>query len=242
VLECYGVTLRYAGSYLRVTWPGGSEMTIRQAEREIHAHVGHATSAGDAVVLELRARMTVPEPGHGWTVIELSFPRALAADVHRLADRINADRINADRVNAEGGSAEPTIPEWVNASRSEAGRPGGEGPASEPRGATEPDSAPREPSAQEARPASPAAPKAAGPDPAPAEYHGPSRLRLQHSAGPPPAAAQPPSLPLVKFRADLSAWADDDDWIGIYPPGETIRLIEVPPPGQAHERDPLPSA
>jgi hypothetical protein len=54
--------------------------------------------------------------------------------------------------------------------------------------------------------------------------------------------AAPPSLPVVTFRVDLSAWATDANWIGLYPTRETTRLIEAAAPDPPREPVYPPSA
>jgi hypothetical protein len=264
VLHGYGVQLIYADSYFRVSWECGSEVTIRRADHEVRARIGRARSPSvDAIVLELSARMAVPKPGLGSMTVELSFSRTLTPDVERLAARINGGL-----VTAEGLDTDPMLPDWVSSGRQGAGRPHGEGPVAadveaeapdaggpdaeragdEPMGAAEPDPVRHEPSAQEAPPlaAGPGPAEPAGAPPGPAERRGQSRLRHQQPAGPhpatQPAAAHAGPLPIVSFRADLSAWVDDPEWIGLYPTQETIRLVEFPPSGPAREHSFPPSA
>lgn len=57
-----------------------------------------------------------------------------------------------------------------------------------------------------------------------------------------PNPANPAELPHVMFQADLAAWADDDDWIGLYPSLETTRLITGRPLRQSREASSPPSA
>jgi hypothetical protein len=78
-------------------------------------------------------------------------------------------------------------------------------------------------------------------NPQPAE---PARARA-HDRPPPAAPARtgyPAELPAVAFQADLATWADDPDWIGLYPSFETIRLIVGRPLRQSHEAGSPPSA
>jgi hypothetical protein len=72
----------------------------------------------------------------------------------------------------------------------------------------------------------------------------PARARA-HERPPATAPARtsaPADLPAVVFRADLAAWADDPDWIGLFPSFETTRLIVGPPLRQSHEAGFPPSA
>lgn len=91
-------------------------------------------------------------------------------------------------------------------------------------------------------PPMPPAPRRHDPwDPPTAE---PVRARA-HDRQPPTAPARtgyPAELPAVAFRADLAAWADDPDWIGLFPSFETTRLIVGRPLRQSHEAGSPPSA
>lgn len=256
LLEGRGARLTYGEGCLRVTWERAGEVMFRHADGAvISAHFDHHAFAVGWVRLQLRARMTLSGSGADATHIELSFPEALAAEVKRLADWINADSVRGEPMNAG-----PEPPEWVNESRPPArGADDGmtdrngaaaEEPGDERHGAAEPSAAPRVPGEPEARPPAPA-PEPTRPhddplSPVPAERPAPSRLRHpsagSHPAPPSPVAAPPPPLPVVTFRVDLSAWASDQDWIGLYPTRETIRLIEAPSPGPPREPVYPPSA
>jgi hypothetical protein len=53
-----------------------------------------------------------------------------------------------------------------------------------------------------------------------------------------PSAPKPPMTQLAHVQIDASArpWTDDGDWIGLYPPRETERLVaQADPPAQAAE-------
>lgn len=97
--------------------------------------------------------------------------------------------------------------------------------------AREPDRASPPPPAQHRR--DPWDPPAAEPAPPPPQ-----------NGHPPTAVARgghPAELPPVAFAADMTAWADDPDWIGLFPPAETSRLIVGRSPGRSREADSLPS-
>jgi hypothetical protein len=77
--------------------------------------------------------------------------------------------------------------------------------------------------------------------------HGARAHDQQPPAGPArtgyPAQPQPVGLPAVTFQADLDAWAESPDWIGLYPSRETTRLIVTGRPlRQSHEAGSPPSA
>jgi hypothetical protein len=152
--------VKYSPNYLKVVWSNGSEVTIRSASRVIEARVEHLHFPVDVVTLTLNVRMDTPETMVSKLTIVICFAAGLDADVHRLADTMNAERVGGDSALAPGRS---------------------------------------------------------------------------HGEPPPGEPLSPPQLPVVRIMANLAAWADDPQWIGLYPPQETIRLIAVPSPEPASE-------
>jgi hypothetical protein len=93
-------------------------------------------------------------------------------------------------------------------------------------------------------PAPPIPPAPRRHDPWDPETAEPVRARAHDRPPPPPAPARtgyPAELPAVAFEVDLGAWADDPDWIGLFPSFETARLIVDRPFRQSHQAGSPPS-
>ncbi|MCW2935653.1 MAG: hypothetical protein JWM19_6615 [Actinomycetia bacterium] len=218
-LEGPGIRLLYTPSILRVGWENGCEVMIRQPGGSVTAAVDQVHMAADFVILELRVNMKVPGPGYSTTYIKLSFPGTASADVQRLADLINTAQLGTDGPGTEApeaGSASPGAP--------------GPSPATPAHG-PDPGTPPHGPD--------PGAPQRG---PGSAGQSSTGRVRSSQPATPQPGQQPPAPPPVIMFRPDVSAWANDPDWIGLFPPVETARLMEVPASGQARGGSSPPSA
>lgn len=206
-----GVKVRYTQSHLKVTWDNGTEVTIRSASCRTTAHVDHIRVAADTVTLTLKALMTVPEPGFSQIELVLAFPESFAADVQRVAAGLNAEREDSRPLEVGKAESAPPMPAWPHAPYGDQPRP----LAHEP-------SPPRVLVSAHGTPVHDGHPPAA-----PARAAAPAQPHLAE-------------LPDIMFQADLATWADDDDWIGLYPSRETTRLITGQPRRQSPEETSSP--
>jgi hypothetical protein len=215
-LDGYHFTVRYTQSHLKVAWDNGTEVILPTAGRQITAHVEVLLGIAEIVTLAVIAPMAAPEPWHSQVDLLFTFPLALRADVQRLAEWLNAER--EDR-----GPADTAAPD-AGARMPPAG-PAPPGHQPRPLAPEPPSGHPAEPRSAHGGPGQGTPGHDGHPGGAPARPVPPARPQPGH----PQAAPPPAELPAVVFQADLAGWADDPDWIGLYPSFETGRLIAGPP-------------